>query len=139
MQKIDKDGYLQLEEGFTQHHFIYNQEFVDENREYAIYSQKNKETNKVLSYEVIRVVKREAVEVYGRKYPKQECYPGSSQWGQTGFTTISLKQAYKKIEELKLKKKEKEEKDKLPPPPKYIPTGKKRGRPKSWKKKVVSL
>jgi hypothetical protein len=50
----------------------------------AVYEQRG-HYGQLLGYEVIRIKKQKAAEMFGRKYPAKEIYPCSEDWGDTGI------------------------------------------------------
>lgn len=66
----------------------------------AIYSQSDVETGQFHGYEVFIIQEQPATEIYGRFYEAKENVPGSSQWGQLGFTVGKMERALLKMEEL---------------------------------------
>lgn len=66
----------------------------------AIYEQTKKgQISK--SYEVIRIGRHNGYELGGQKIAPAETYPGSSQWGNNGWTFTTLDAAEKKFKSLK--------------------------------------
>jgi len=65
----------------------------------AIFEQ-SKKGQKDVSYEVVKITKHNGYELGGQKIPPGEAYPGTSQWGISGWTFQDLKSAegkYKKL------------------------------------------
>lgn len=61
----------------------------------AIYEQSK--GGAVLAYEVIRVQKLGAKEIYGRQYEPREGYPGNEQWGTQAWTCATLERAKERM------------------------------------------
>jgi hypothetical protein len=53
-----------------------------------------------VTYEVVRIIKHNGYELGGQKIPAGEAYPGSSQWGISGWTFQNLKDAEGKFKKL---------------------------------------
>lgn len=65
----------------------------------AIFEQ-SKKGQEGVSFEVVKITKHNGYELGGQKIPPGEAYPGTSQWGISGWTFQDLKSAegkYKKI------------------------------------------
>jgi hypothetical protein len=65
----------------------------------AIFEQ-SKKGQKSVSFEVVKITKHNGYELGGQKIPPGEAYPGTSQWGNSGWTFQDLKSAeakYKRI------------------------------------------
>jgi hypothetical protein len=58
----------------------------------AVYEQHGHH-GQLLGYEVIRIKKQKATEMFGRKYPAKEVYPCSEDWGTLAFTVNTLERA----------------------------------------------
>jgi peptidoglycan/xylan/chitin deacetylase (PgdA/CDA1 family) len=74
-----------LPKEFRRGGFTYKQ--IVRERDVAIYQQTwNGCRNPSISYEVIRVRRREGFQIVGRWVPPAEVYPRSEQWGELGWT-----------------------------------------------------
>ena len=92
-QNVDSLGYEMLPRSMTKHgHDLFQ---VWRNRDSAIYRYRG-------GFEVIRIKKRAASEVFGRKYPPREVYPSDSEWGFWAITRPGTD----KLEYLKLRAKQ---------------------------------
>ena len=65
----------------------------------AIFEQSKKD-QKSVSFEVVKITKHNGYELGGQKIPPGEAYPGSSQWGISGWTFQNLKDAEAKFKRL---------------------------------------
>lgn len=54
----------------------------------------------IVSFEVIKVQKREAWSMGDQTFPAKEGYPSDEQWGTAGWTCLNLEAANKKLKEL---------------------------------------
>jgi hypothetical protein len=65
----------------------------------AIFEQ-TKKGHEGVSFEVVKITKHNGYELGGQKIPPGEAYPGSSQWGNSGWTFQNLKDAEAKYKKL---------------------------------------
>jgi hypothetical protein len=65
----------------------------------AIFEQ-SKPDHTSVSYEVVKISTHNGYELGGQKIPAGEAYPGSSQWGNSGWTYQNLKDAEAKFKKL---------------------------------------
>ena len=56
--------------------------------------------NPIISYEVIRIRRREGFQIGGRFVEPAEIYPNSETWGTDGFTVTDKEAAFAKVREL---------------------------------------
>lgn len=98
-----------LKEKFSKNCFIYKQIKRTKNKaiyevwlqsEYNLCPLTKEEGDAFLQYEVIYIKKRKAIEIYKVKYPPMEVYPGSSEWGNLGWSFNYLKDANEKYANL---------------------------------------
>lgn len=52
----------------------------------ALFARWNRDINRTSSFEVVRICRAPAGELFGRPLPPREVYPSTSQWGQDGWT-----------------------------------------------------
>jgi hypothetical protein len=55
------------------------------------------------TYEVIRINRRNEVEIMGNKTPATEVYPGAASWGVYGLTAVNLEMANEQFQRFQLK------------------------------------
>ena len=92
-------SYKPLPKEFRRHGFTYRQ--IAREGEVAIYEQdQNGCRNPSISYEVIRIRRREGFEIHGRFVEPAEIYPPSEAWGVDGFTVGNKDGAFAKLREL---------------------------------------
>jgi len=82
----------------------YNHRLVWRDEDYAITELSDQDTNKVYGYEAFEIIKHEARETKVMKTEAFESCPSNEQWGQKGYTAISIGDAHNKIKRLKSKK-----------------------------------
>jgi hypothetical protein len=88
-----------LPKEFRRGGFTYKQ--IVRERDVAIYQQAwNGCRNSSISYEVIRIKRREGFEIQGRFIEPAEVYPRSEAWGTDGFTLTDKDAAFAKLREL---------------------------------------
>jgi len=88
--------------------FIYRQNI--RKGKYAIYEQILKRVdcpmpgepkkNVLIAYEVIRIKRQKAQEIFGKSYPAKEIYPKSSDWELYGWTFKDRRSALSKFKDL---------------------------------------
>ena len=66
----------------------------------ALYERFNRDLDRVSSFEVVRIRRAPAGEVFGRLLPAREVYPSTSEWGQYGWTYQHEVNAVRKFEVL---------------------------------------
>jgi hypothetical protein len=94
-----RHSYKPLLKGFQRGGFTYKQ--IARERDVAIYQQTwNGCRNPSVSYEVIRIRRREGFEIAGRVVEPAEVYPNSEAWGVHGFTVTNKDAAFAKLREL---------------------------------------
>lgn len=89
----------ELEKRIEYKGFVYLQEYRDE--KYAIYSQWL--DNDLIAYELIKIRKNKEFERFGKSYGACESYPTDREWGDSGWTFKTLKEAEKRLSEYKSK------------------------------------
>ena len=87
-----------LPTNFTKKGFDYKQLIRD--GKFAIYEQFKKDTNTRYSYEVIEIGSHNGYTIAGVTIGPAETYPGSSNWGTSGFTYETETEAQKKFKKL---------------------------------------
>jgi hypothetical protein len=93
--------YRPLPKEFRRHGFNYRQ--IAREGDAAIYEQKwNGCRNPSVSYEVIRIRRREGFQIGGRFIEAAEIYPNSEAWGADGFTFTDWNKARAKFFEISL-------------------------------------
>jgi len=91
-----KSHYNQLPKEFRRDGFSYRQ--MAREGDAAIYEQRwNGRRNPSVSYEVIRVRRREGFRIGNRFIPPAEVYPRSEQWGELGWTFCGKDTAFVKL------------------------------------------
>jgi len=94
-----RHSYRPLPKQFQRDGFTYWQ--VARENDAAIYAQTwNDCPNASVSYDVIRIRRREGFEIKGRYVEAAEVYPNSDNWGVDGFTTADKDTAFRKLREL---------------------------------------
>jgi len=89
-----------LEKKFTNKNFSYKQVVRESN--VAIYEQKLIDTENVSSrYEVIIIRAHDGYEINGNKIAPSEMNPSANQWGQLGWTCLTLEDAQKRFKKVK--------------------------------------
>ena len=90
MKKLDKT--------FTSNGF----EFKQLHREdmFAIYERGYINTTKDPHYEAIKIQSHNGMEIAGNKIPPSEYYPSSNSWGRHGYTCISKKASYDRLDKM---------------------------------------
>lgn len=92
-------SYKPLPKEFHRDGFQYRQIAREGNA--AIYEQTwNGCPNPSVSYEVIRIRRREGFQISGRFVEPSEFYPSSTEWGKYGFTFTDREAAFAKLREI---------------------------------------
>jgi len=91
--------YKLLPRQFRRDGFNYQQIAREENA--AIYEQRwNGRSNPCVSYEVIRIRRREGFQIGNRFIPPAEVYPRSERWGESGWTFCNKDAAFAALREI---------------------------------------
>ena len=90
MKTIDKE--------FTSKNFSFKQ--IHREEEFAIYERFHETSPDKKHYEVIKIQSHNGYAIGGQKYPASEFYPSSNGWGTDGFTCVTKKSAYEKLEKM---------------------------------------
>lgn len=91
--------YRPLPKEFKQSGFTYRQ--IAREGDAAIFEQTwNGCNNSSVSYEVIRIRRREGFEIAGRHVEPAEIYPNSQAWGSNGWTVSDREAAFRKLREV---------------------------------------
>ena len=94
-----KGHYKPLPKEFRHNGFDYRQ--IARERDAAIYEQRwTGCSNPSVSYEVVRVRRREGFQIDGRFVEPAEVYPKSQAWGVDGFTLTDKDAAFAKLREI---------------------------------------
>jgi hypothetical protein len=94
-----RHSYKPLPTQFRHGGFEYTQ--ITRDRNAAIYEQIwNGCSNPSISYEIIRIRRREGFEIGGRFVEPAEVYPNSEAWGVDGWTAEDKKAAFRKLQTL---------------------------------------
>ena len=94
--------YKPLPKGFSHNGFQYRQ--IARERGAAIYEQRCSGcAESSVSYEVVRVRRREGFQITGRFVEPAETYPKAEAWGIDGFTFTDKDSAFAKLREIKAK------------------------------------
>jgi hypothetical protein len=89
-----------LEKKFTNKNFSYKQ--ITREGNIAIYEQKLIDDQATTSrYEVIIIRSHNGYEINGNKIAASEMYPSANQWGQLGWTCLTLEDAQKRFKKVK--------------------------------------
>jgi hypothetical protein len=89
-----------LEKKITNKNFSYKQ-IVRENN-VAIYEQKIIDSeDPTKRYEVIIIRSHDGYEINGNKIAPSEMYPSANQWGQLGWTCLTMEDAQKRFKKVK--------------------------------------
>jgi hypothetical protein len=92
-------SYRPLPKQFNRDSFTYRR--IARKRQAAIYEQTCNECSEPhVCFEVIRIRRREAVEVAGKYIEAAEVYPKSEAWGVDGWTVRDRNTAFKKLREI---------------------------------------
>lgn len=89
MKKLDKE--------FESSSFKFKQ--IHRENMFAIYERHHISSEKK-HYEAIKIQSHNGYEIAGNKIPPSECYPTSNSWGTHGFTCLTKKAAYDKLDEM---------------------------------------
>jgi hypothetical protein len=89
MKKLDKD--------FESAGFKYKQ--IHREKMFAIY-ERNHISSENKHYEAIKIQSHNGMEIAGKKLPPSEFYPSSNSWGRYGFTCITKKEAYNRLDRM---------------------------------------
>src|SRR5262245_8088859 len=96
-----KEGqfYKPLPKEFRRDGFSYRQ--IAREKDAAVYQQTwNGSSNPSISYEVIRIRRRQGFQIGGRFVEPAEIYPNSEAWGVDGFTLTDKDRAFVKFSDL---------------------------------------
>src|SRR5205823_2431390 len=94
-----RHSYKPLPKEFRRGRFTYKQ--IARERNAAIYEQTwNGCRNPSVSYEIIRIRRRDGFQIGGRFVEPAEVYPNSEAWGTDGFTLTDKDAAFAKLSEL---------------------------------------
>jgi len=97
----ERHSYKPLRREFQRHRFNYRQIAREGNA--ALYEQSwLGSSNPSISYEVIRIRRRDRFQVDGRFVEPAEVYPRSELWGVDGFTFTNRDKAFAKFSEISL-------------------------------------
>ncbi len=96
----------------------YKHTLIEREGDVALYKRQSTENSKVFHYEVVIITSHNGTTIEGNYIEPGELYPSSSQWGERGWTCVTLEQAearYKTtkkwVKELAAKKRVKEKKN----------------------------
>jgi hypothetical protein len=90
MKKLDKE--------FESGGFKYKQTHREDM--FAIYERKYINSTKDSHYESIKIQSHNGMEIAGNKIPPSEYYPSSNSWGRHGYTCITKKEAYIRLDRM---------------------------------------
>ena len=90
MKKLDKE--------FESAGFKYKQ--IHREDMFAIYERGYINTTKDPHYEAIKIQSHNGMEIAGNKIPPSEYYPSSNSWGRYGYTCVTKKDAYIKLDKI---------------------------------------
>ena len=94
-----RHSYRPLPKEFQRDRFTYRQ--IAREKDVAIYEQTwNGCRDPSVSYEVIRVRRREGFEIDGRFVKPAELYPASKEWGTNGWSLTTRDAAFAKLREI---------------------------------------
>ena len=103
-----------IDKAFTSKNFSFKQIHRDE--DFAIYERFHDNTPEKKHYEVVKIQSHNGYAIGGQMYPASEYYPSSNAWGVDGFTCITKKDAYEKLDktisEHKIREEDKKKKEK---------------------------
>ena len=103
-----------IDKAFTSKNFSFKQIHRDE--DFAIYERFHDNTPEKKHYEVVKIQSHNGYAIGGQMYPASEYYPSSNAWGVDGFTCITKKDAYEKLDktisEHKIREEDKKKKKK---------------------------
>ena len=103
-----------IDKAFTSKNFSFKQIHRDE--DFAIYERFHDNTPEKKHYEVVKIQSHNGYAIGGQMYPASEYYPSSNAWGVDGFTCITKKDAYEKLDktisEHKIRGEDKKKKEK---------------------------
>jgi len=89
MKKLDKE--------FESSSFKFKQ--IHREKMFAIY-ERHHISSENKHFETIKIQSHNGYEIAGNKIPPSECYPTSNSWGTHGFTCLTKKAAYDKLDEM---------------------------------------
>ena len=89
MKKLDKE--------FESSNFKFKQ--IHREKMFAIY-ERHHISSENKHFETIKIQSHNGYEIAGNKIPPSECYPTSNSWGTHGFTCLTKKAAYDKLDEM---------------------------------------
>jgi hypothetical protein len=87
-----------LDEQFESAGFKYKQ--IHREDMFAIYERGYINTTKDHHYEAIKIQSHNGMEIAGNKIPPSEYYPSSNSWGRHGYTCITKKEAYTRLDRM---------------------------------------
>ena len=90
MKKLDKE--------FESAGFKYKQ--IHREDMFAIYERGYINTTKDPHYEAIKIQSHNGMEIAGNKIPPSEYYPSSNSWGRHGYTCVTKKEAYTRLDKM---------------------------------------
>jgi hypothetical protein len=71
----------------------YKHTLIEREDDVALYKRQRVENSKVIHYEVVIITSHNGTTIEGNYIEPGELYPSSSQWGERGWTCITLEQA----------------------------------------------
>lgn len=86
---------------YTKGDYLYR--CISRDEDIAIYSQYDKETDKLYAYEIFIVQKRKATVFKGKQIEPYEAVPSSEMWGTAAYTVSKFEEIGGFIEKLKAK------------------------------------
>ncbi len=87
-----------LDSTFTSNGFEFKQ--IHREDMYSIYERKYINSKSEHHYEAIRIQSHNGMEIAGNKIPPSEYYPSSNSWGRHGYTCITKKDAYIRLDRM---------------------------------------
>jgi hypothetical protein len=90
MKKLDKS--------FTSNGFEFKQ--IHREDMFAIYERKYINNTKDPHFESIKIQSHNGMEIAGNKIPPSEFYPSSNSWGRHGYTCLTKKDAYNRLDRM---------------------------------------
>jgi hypothetical protein len=87
-----------LDSTFTSNGFEFKQIYREDM--YSIYERKYINSKSEHHYEAIRIQSHNGMEIAGNKIPPSEYYPSSNSWGRHGYTCISKKASYDRLDKM---------------------------------------
>jgi hypothetical protein len=87
-----------IEKTFTSKSFTHNQ--IHREEDFAIYERFLDSTPENKHYETIKILSHNGYSIGGQTYPASEYYPSSNGWGVDGFTSVTKKDAYERLDKM---------------------------------------